>query len=113
MKLLLDECLPRPLGRLFPEHKCRTVQEMGWFGKSNGALLSLAEAQFDVFLTIDQGMEYEHDLTGRNIAVLLLTARSNQIEDLAPLVPAVLVALRGMRQGSFVQVPTPSAKRNP
>ncbi len=29
MKLLIDECLPRGLKRLFDEHECRTVQEMG------------------------------------------------------------------------------------
>jgi len=62
MKLLIDECLPRALKRLLGDHECRTVQEMGWSGKKNGVLLSLAEREFDVLVTVDQGMEYEQDL---------------------------------------------------
>ena len=99
MKLLIDECLPRALKRLLAEHECRTVQEMGWFGTQNGALLLLAEEGFDVLVTIDQGMAYEQNLADRNIALLVLGARSNQIEDLAPIIPAALDALRGIQPG--------------
>jgi predicted nuclease of predicted toxin-antitoxin system len=49
MRLLIDECLPRALKRLLRGHTCRTVQEMAWSGIKNGALLSLAEADFDAF----------------------------------------------------------------
>ncbi len=62
MKLLIDECLPRALKRLLAGHECRTVQEMSWSGKQNGVLLLLAEKEFDVLVTIDQGMEYEQNL---------------------------------------------------
>ncbi len=104
MKLLIDECLPRVLKRLLGEHQCRTVQEMGWSGKKNAALLSLAEMEFDVLVTIDQRMEHEQDLANRRIAVLVLGARSNQIEDLAPIIPAALAALRGIQPGRVVRV---------
>ena len=70
MRVLIDECLPRALKRLLAEHECRTVQEMGWSGKKNGLLLSLAEAQFDVLVTMDQGMEYQQNLPKLKIAVL-------------------------------------------
>jgi predicted nuclease of predicted toxin-antitoxin system len=56
MKLLIDECLPRTLKRLLGDHECRTVQEMGWSGKKNGVLLSLVELEFDVLVTVDQGI---------------------------------------------------------
>lgn len=104
MKLLIDECLPRGLKRLLGEHECRTVQEMGWSGKKNAALLSLAETKFDVLVTIDQGTEYEHNLAGRSIALLVLVAPSNQVEDLAPVVPAALAALRSIQPGRVVRV---------
>src|SRR5712664_4359825 len=74
MKLLIDECLPRTLKRLLGDHECRTVQEMGWSGKKNGVLLSLAELEFDVLVTVDQGIEYEQNLANRKMAVLVLTA---------------------------------------
>ena len=54
MKILLDECLPRDLKLHFPEHECRTEQEMGWSGKKNGILAGIAEGHFDVLLTVDQ-----------------------------------------------------------
>lgn len=104
MKLLIDECLPRALKQLLAEHQCRTVREMGWSGTQNGLLLSLAEREFDVLVTIDQGMEYEQNLTNRYISLLVLDARSNQIEDLTPIIPAALAALREIQPGQIVRV---------
>ena len=104
MRLLIDECLPRALKLLLQEHTCRTVQEMGWSGKKNGELLSFAEAEFDALLTMDQGFEHQQNLSQRRIAILLLVARSNQIEDLAPIVPAALEALGGIGPGQVVRV---------
>jgi hypothetical protein len=63
MKLLLDECLPRKFKNHLPGHECYTVPEIGWAGKKNGELLLLAEKSgFEIFLTLDQGMEYEQNL---------------------------------------------------
>jgi|SRR5208337_3538482 len=104
MKFLIDECLPRALKRLHSEHECRTVQEMGWSGRQNGALLLLVEKEFDVFVTVDQGMEYEQNLANRKIGLLVLRARSNQIEDLAPIIPAALAALRDIEPGRIIRV---------
>ena len=60
MKVLLDECIPRKFKNSLPGHECRTVQEIGRADTKNGALLSAAESKgFDVFLTIDKGVEYE------------------------------------------------------
>lgn len=104
MRLLIDECLPRALNRLHHEHTCRTVQEMAWAGTKNGALLSLAEAEFDALITIDQGFEYQQNLKQRRIAILLLVSRSNQIEDLTPIVPAALTALETILPGQVVRI---------
>jgi len=59
MKVLLDESLPLELGGLLPGHEVATVQQRGWRSKANGELLSLAEREFDVFLTPDQSLEYQ------------------------------------------------------
>ena len=104
MKILIDECLPRALRRYLADHECRTVQEMGWSGKENGELLSLAEPQFDVLVTIDQRMEHQQTLATRNIALLVMNAPSNQIEDLAPIMPSARAALDSIQPGSIVRV---------
>ena len=48
MCVLLDECLPRRLKRELLGHDARTAPEMGWASKTNGDLLALAAADFDV-----------------------------------------------------------------
>ena len=64
MKLLFDESVPRPLGAHFPpSFEIRTVQRMGWSGRSNGDLLRLAASHgFDGFVTADRGIEYQQNL---------------------------------------------------
>ncbi len=106
MKLLLDECLPRKLKNHLPGHECHTVPEAGWAGKRNGELLFLAEKSgFQIFLTLDRGMEYEQNLKGREIAIVLVAAKSSQLADLLPRMPAVLDVLRSIRAGQLVHVP--------
>jgi len=88
MKLLLDECVPRKFRNLLPAHDCRTVPEEGFAGKKNGELLSLAEKSgFEVFVTLDRGIEYQQNLQGRIIAVVLIRANSSRLVDLLPTVP--------------------------
>lgn len=42
MRLLLDECVPKRLKHELLGHDLKTVQEMGWAGVKNGALVTLA-----------------------------------------------------------------------
>ena len=89
MRILLDECLPRPLKRWLPsDHLVTTVPECGWAGIKNGRLLALAQLEFDVFLTIDRNLASQQDLPSFDIAVISLRALSNDMDDLRPLVPA-------------------------
>jgi hypothetical protein len=102
MKLLIDECLPRTLKRLLGDHECRTVQEMGWSGKKNGVLLSLAELEFDVLVTVDQGIEYEQNLANRRMAVLSLRDRIRSkiwSPSSQPLLPRSAASILGARFG--------------
>ncbi len=105
MKLLLDECLPRQFKSYLVGHECHTVPEAGWAGKKNGELLSLAETSgFEIFLTLDQGLEYEQNLKGRTIALVLVSAKSSRLADLLPRTPAILTAIRSVRGGQLVRV---------
>ena len=45
MRLLLDECVPKRLKRELPGRDARTVQDLGWAGIKNGALLRLANGE--------------------------------------------------------------------
>ena len=50
MKILLDECVPRPLARYLEGHQVQTVPQAGWASTVNGPLIRLAESEFDVFI---------------------------------------------------------------
>jgi hypothetical protein len=105
-RILLDECIPRRLRRSLPGHEVRSVQELGWSGTKNGALLRLAVAdRFAVFLTVDRNLEYQQHVPGLGLAVVALRARSNDIDDLAPLMPMVLELLPTLQPGQVVRVP--------
>ena len=88
MRVLLDENLPRRLKRHLGEGvTAATVQERGWAGTKNGDLLHLAQAEFDVFLTIDQGIPHQQNLAKFTIAIVLLEAPGNRFKDLVPSCP--------------------------
>ena len=106
MRVLLDECLPRRLRGGLPGHVVQTVQELGWAGTKNGALLRRAVAEgFEVFVTVDRNLEYQQHVPGLGLAVVALRAPSNDIADLEPLLPAVLVLLPALTPGQVVRVP--------
>jgi predicted nuclease of predicted toxin-antitoxin system len=104
MKILIDENLPRKLAAHLEGHECRTVFECGWSGKKNGELLALADPQFDVLLTLDKNLPFQQDLDSVGIAVLIIRARSNRIQDLLPVIPDCLTALKSIRPGQVVRV---------
>jgi hypothetical protein len=83
MKVLLDECIPRRFQSNLVGHECQTVPKAGLAGKTNGESLSIAEQiGFEVFLTMDKGIEYEQNLTGRSIPIIILRSKSNRLVDL-------------------------------
>ena len=99
------EQLPRQLARRLVGHNVRTVQQQSWGGLKNGVLLSVAEgAGFSVLVTGDQNLEYQQNLAGRKISILVLGAPSNALEDLLPLVDAALQAISVILPGQVVRI---------
>jgi hypothetical protein len=105
MRILLDECVPRPLKRELSGHDVHTVVEMGWSGKKNGELLALmAPENFEVFLTVDQNLSYQQNLLAMKIAVIVMIAPTNKLVDLLPLMPSVHTALTTIQPGDLVEI---------
>jgi hypothetical protein len=104
MKVLLDECVPRNLRRELSEHQVFTVTERGWSGIKNGKLLALAEAEFDVFLTVDQNLKYQQNLKAFQVGIILLVARNNRLKTLLPLMPETREALESIKTGDFIRL---------
>jgi hypothetical protein len=53
---------------------------------------------------MDKGLAYEQNLAGRNIAILILRAKSNRLADLLPLVPDLLRAVKLAREGEIIRI---------
>ena len=105
MRVLLDENLDWRLKRHFDaDFQVVTVTERGWSGKKNGELLRAAESEFDAFITMDRGIEYQQNLGNLSLGIVLISARSNRRQDVEPAMPAVNAALRTIQPGQLVRV---------
>ncbi|HEY9421259.1 MAG TPA: DUF5615 family PIN-like protein [Thermoanaerobaculia bacterium] len=107
MRVLVDESLPQELVEELGLPGTRTVAEQGWAGLKNGALLERAQSVgFTVFLTADQNLPYQQNLAAHDIAVVVLKARRNRIQDLRPLLPAIRQALTIVAPGQVLRLGT-------
>ena len=104
MRVLLDESLPRQLRHELAEYEVTTVPEAGWAGMKNGDLLRLAEPLFDVFVTMDRRLPFQQNLTGLQLCIVILMARSNDIADLLPLGSSLRSAVTSAVPGEVVRL---------
>jgi hypothetical protein len=72
-------------------------------GITNGKLLAMAQAEFDVFITLDRNLSLQQRLPKFDIAVILLAARTNRVNDLAVLLPELLKAIPMASKGGRSQ----------
>ena len=103
MKILLDESVPRLLKLRLPHLDISTVPEMGWAGVRNGELLRRAEEHFNISITADRNLQYQQNLSGLRLAILVLP--SNQVPTVNQLLPAVETLLATIQPGTIVDVP--------
>ena len=75
MRVLLDECVDTRLASHIQGFETRTVHDQGWAGISNGKLLALAQAEFDVFITVDRNLTFQQNLVSTGLALIVLIAR--------------------------------------
>jgi predicted nuclease of predicted toxin-antitoxin system len=105
MRILIDECIDERFRNSFPGQDCQTSRYAGLAGLKNGDLLAAAEASgFDVFLTVDRGIEYQQNLSGRSIAIIILRAKSNRLADLLRLVPPSVSCIESIRPGEIISI---------
>lgn len=105
MRVLLDEHLPRLLAEDIVGHEVRTVHKQGWKGLTNGELLRrAAEEGFQIFVSADSNLEFQQNLALSPLGFVILRARSNDLDDLLPLVPEVLKAIDSVQAGQIIYV---------
>jgi len=60
--------------------------------------------EFDVLITVDQSIPYQQNITERDVAVVVLEAGTNAIEDLIPLVPTLLNRIPFLERGEVARI---------
>jgi uncharacterized protein DUF5615 len=113
LRILFDKNVPYLLLRYLEEHDVRTAEGLGWARLVNGDLLRAAEdAGFGVMVTADQNLEYQQNLKGRKLALVVLSTNHISVIEKHPerLVAAVDAAEEGGYE--FVRYELPP-KRKP
>jgi len=99
MRVLFDQGTPVPLRRALAPHDVSTAFELGWSNLENGDLLRAAEGRFEVFITTDQNLRYQQNLTGRQLAILVLPT-TNWLE-IQRKQDEVAAAVNSLRPGEY------------
>jgi hypothetical protein len=108
MKIVLDESVPQKLRLLIEgSHTVVTAWYQGWSGLKNGALLDAAEqAGFDLFITADQELSYQQNLTGRKMALVVLS--TNNWSFIKAGIGEIMAAVAAATPGSYTEVEVPT-----
>jgi hypothetical protein len=108
VRVLLDEDIDVEFrNHLGEEVLAETVQFRGWKGFKNGALLRAAEADYDALITMDDNLPNQQNLASFALAIIILRARSKQLEHLLELVHSLLAALGDLKPGTVVRIYPP------
>ena len=103
-RVLFDENMPRKLRRDLGEFFVRTAQEQGWSSFKNGALLSVLSGSFDVFVTIDQRMRYQQNMTRFAVGIVVIELPDTRLIHLRALVPELRAAIEQVKPGEVIIV---------
>ncbi|MXY26633.1 hypothetical protein F4Y59_00515 [Candidatus Poribacteria bacterium] len=105
MRVLLDENLDWRLVRYFDaDFQVTTVSRQGWKGMRNGELLEQAAAAFDALVTMDKGIEHQQNFRKYAIGVILISARSNRLQDIQPAMLQVNAVFRKIQPRNIIHV---------
>ena len=98
MRILLDHNIPESLRHLIADHEVHTARYLGWDTLRNGELLRRTAASgYDIFVTADQGIQYQHNLPAIGLRVISLM--TNHRPSIEREIAAVNAAIANRRPG--------------
>jgi predicted nuclease of predicted toxin-antitoxin system len=101
MKVFVDECVSRRLLRHLPGHTFVHIADTALRSTRNGELLRAVAPEYDVFLTRDKSIPFQHNLKRFSLAFVILRAKSNSLLNLLLLAPDLLVTLEHISAGGY------------
>jgi len=107
MRILFDQGAPVPIAAWLREHTVRTTLEEKWDTLVNGELLRVSEqAGFDLLLTTDNNIAYQQNLTGRKIAIVVLSG--NRWRLVQRVIRKIVAAINKAEPGSYTVIDVPT-----
>jgi len=107
MRILIDECVDPRVKLLFGDHKVATVHEQGWDTLEDGPLLTVAQKEFDILVTIDGSLEFQQNLSKFQIGIIVAHVPKNQIAHYRVIHKDLLAAVDKVRPGEALHVRVP------
>jgi len=104
VKILLDEGVPDVIQKRLRHLSIATVEELGWKGIKNGALLDLMAQGFQIIITTDKNFPFQQNLLKRQISAIILP--TNRIRIVIALLPGIEAAIATVAPGQFVELDT-------
>ena len=105
MKILLDEGVPKIIQRRLNKLSISNVEDMGWRGIKNGALLDLMAGQFQVLMTADKNLPLQQNLKKRQISAIIIPA--NDVPSVVQLLSKIEEALAEIVPGETIELTRP------
>ena len=100
MTILFDHCVPAPLRRFLAPHEVCTAHELSWQALRSGELIASAEeAGFAVLITADRNWQYQQNLSGRKLAILVL--HTNNWVEVQARVAEIVGAVSSIMSGEY------------
>jgi len=102
VRILLDEGVPDVIQKRLKNLSISTIEEMGWRGVKNGALLDLMAGEFQLIITTDKNIPFQQNLLRRQISAIVLP--TNRVRILILLLPKIESAIATIAPGQFVEI---------
>jgi hypothetical protein len=103
VRILFDQGTPAPLRRYLAGHTADTAYERAWSDLANGELLAAAEADgYDLFITTDQNLKYQQNLSSRKLAIIVLLTTA--WPDIRAHLEEVVAAVETIGPGEYSEV---------
>ncbi len=105
MRVLLDNNVNRRFARLISGHDVIHARELGWTELENGDLIATAQREgFNVVITCDKQIQYQQNLAGRKISIIVLNSLFIKLADIKLLAPQVNQVLGKLVPASFIVI---------
>ena len=113
MRTLFDKNVPIGVRSFLSGHEVWTFVQTGWpVQLENGKLLRAAEDDgFDVLVTADQNIQYQQNLTGRKLAIVVLGSNIWPIVRGHGEAIARAVESAGIGSYTFIDMPLPPRRK--